>query len=323
MVTIAVPTFGQSRYISQSIQSILSQSYTDIEIIIVPVRGDDGTRHEISKFKDGRIKIIESNYAMITHQMNLGFVNASGEYFIYFASDDIMSPNCIRDLVGFAELHSADVVYPDYSESDADLKSHKPKTFPEFSYNNLLKICYITDVSLMHRERMSKFFPMKFMDGKSRIYNVWKKAAIEPTYKIIHYPHDVFVYRQHRDAIHRNKSQGDYKCAIVGGNWNIPDLSQLFNKTTVSGGADKQYFTLYVVDPILLSGHESDVRFKRVIIHWDYTTVASIPLFCGSKNFYHVTTDAAVYELLNLNNIENRKLLRDSEVIPYLREDCY
>jgi glycosyltransferase involved in cell wall biosynthesis len=98
-VSVCIPTYNYAHYISDAIESVLSQSFTDFELIVVDNCSSDNTPEVVNKYvrRDGRI-----NY--FVNKENLGFVNnfneclrhASGEYVKILSADDLISPTCIE-----------------------------------------------------------------------------------------------------------------------------------------------------------------------------------------------------------------------------------
>ncbi len=109
-VSVCIPTFNRSRFLRESIRSVLSQTFADFELIVVDNASTDGTPEVVSSFQDRRIRYIrhERNIGL---QANLNECLRTGqcEFVIIFHDDDIM----LRDLLGreFEVLKSAsDVV---------------------------------------------------------------------------------------------------------------------------------------------------------------------------------------------------------------------
>ncbi len=94
-VTVLMPVYNAESYLSIAIESVLTQSFHDFELIIV----DDGSTDksfEISKKyaeQDSRIRIFRKDNSGISDTLNLGLSNARGEFIARFDADDIMLPN--------------------------------------------------------------------------------------------------------------------------------------------------------------------------------------------------------------------------------------
>lgn len=89
-----MPTFNRAHLISDSIQSCLNQTYINFELIIVDDGSTDATVEVISKFKDHRIKFIQSKVHIgRSRARNEGLEISKGEYISFIDSDDLYLPN--------------------------------------------------------------------------------------------------------------------------------------------------------------------------------------------------------------------------------------
>lgn len=104
LVSIVMTVFNEEKYIAEAIESILNQSYSHFEFIIVNDGSTDNSLDIIKSFKDGRIKIInnlENLGAAVS--ANKGIEIASGKYIARMDSDDISFPSRIEKQVNFLE----------------------------------------------------------------------------------------------------------------------------------------------------------------------------------------------------------------------------
>jgi hypothetical protein len=107
-VSIVLPTYNGSRYLTQSIESCLDQSYRDLELIVV----DDGSREDIrgvvGKFNDERLRYIrhERNQGLPA-ALNTGFRAASGAYLTWTSDDNYYAAHAIERLTRFLDRHPA------------------------------------------------------------------------------------------------------------------------------------------------------------------------------------------------------------------------
>jgi glycosyltransferase involved in cell wall biosynthesis len=98
LVSICVPIFNSEKTIKRTIDSIISQTYTNIEIIVVDNCSTDTTLKIIEEFTDPRIRIIsnEAHLPVGEYNWNRCFQYASGEYMAIFHGDDVYSPLMIE-----------------------------------------------------------------------------------------------------------------------------------------------------------------------------------------------------------------------------------
>lgn len=313
-VSIIIPVFSQNTiFLKECISSILSQTYSNFELIMVCVKGDDDTVNTINTFTDSRIRIVMSNYAMITHQMNLGSFEASGEYSMYFGSDDYMFPYSLREQVDFAETNNSVVCFSDYFFGDANLKTTR---FIDCGNIN------ITDVSLVRREEHLKFLPLKFSDGMMRTENVWQKMLKEEGYqnRINHFPKATFIYRQHKTNIHNRGSQSKFKCVAFGKN-NLP-ISLICIKEI--SNLPSEYFCVYSASPCEMADHIGAFKFRRIILYWDENSVFCASKFLGTDWIHHISVNESVLKTMDNIGIKNTKKFDSNlDILNYIREEDY
>lgn len=101
-VTVMITVYNGEKYISECIESILKQTYTNFELLIVDDGSTDNTRRLIRDFKDSRIRLIENTHDYI-HSLNIGLNNSRGEYIARIDADDIMMPERLQKQVALMD----------------------------------------------------------------------------------------------------------------------------------------------------------------------------------------------------------------------------
>lgn len=103
LVTVIVPAYNASDYISETIQSIINQTYPNLEIIVVDDGSTDGTKEIVNSFGSKVKYIYQKNSGSCASPRNTGLKNARGEYVTFFDADDVMMAEKIESQV--ADLH--------------------------------------------------------------------------------------------------------------------------------------------------------------------------------------------------------------------------
>lgn len=94
LVSIIVPVYNVEKYLKECIESIINQSFSNLEIILV----DDGSTDESGNIcddflnKDKRIKVFHKTNGGLSDARNYGINNSSGKYITFVDSDDLISP---------------------------------------------------------------------------------------------------------------------------------------------------------------------------------------------------------------------------------------
>ena len=112
-ISIVMPTYNQSKFIHQAVESILNQTFKDFELVIVDDGSKDNTESILSNYlKDPRIIYIKKDNGGTGSALNEGFEGTRGVYETWFASDNILFPNALETLNNFLDNSSnIDYVY--------------------------------------------------------------------------------------------------------------------------------------------------------------------------------------------------------------------
>ncbi|MEC7462579.1 MAG: glycosyltransferase [Candidatus Thermoplasmatota archaeon] len=98
-VSVVVITKNRANLLRDCIRSILNQSYTNFELLVIDDGSKDNTSHVVNSFNDGRIRYIKKDSTGIPKSRNLGVKEAKGEYIVIMDDDDLMLPNRIQEQI--------------------------------------------------------------------------------------------------------------------------------------------------------------------------------------------------------------------------------
>ena len=111
-VSVIVPLHNGQRYLSKCIKSILGQTFTNFELILVNDGSTDISLEICERFagKDDRITIVDKRNEGVAYARRDGFQKAKGEYILFVDSDDYIEPRALEVVMKIAEQHHMDVV---------------------------------------------------------------------------------------------------------------------------------------------------------------------------------------------------------------------
>lgn len=98
-VSIIMPVYNKEKYVERAIESVLKQTYKDIELIIVNDGSTDNSLNKCKKFVDERIKIVNSKNYGVSHARNLGIDRASGDFITFLDADDYLDICYLEELL--------------------------------------------------------------------------------------------------------------------------------------------------------------------------------------------------------------------------------
>jgi glycosyltransferase involved in cell wall biosynthesis len=133
LISIILPTYNGSRYIRQSVDSCLAQTFADFELIIVNDCSTDDTAAIVEGYaqRDPRIRIIHNEFnKKLPLSLNTGFEQARGRYHTWTSDDNYYAPAALETLLGaLTSDMDADLVYTDYCLVDDEGKIFGKRTF--------------------------------------------------------------------------------------------------------------------------------------------------------------------------------------------------
>ena len=111
MISIIVPVYNSEKYIDKCLDSILNQTYKDLEIVLVNDGSNDQSLKILEKYalRDTRIKVVNQENKGVAAARNTGLDNATGEYILYVDSDDWIENNMVERMVELSA--NADIVF--------------------------------------------------------------------------------------------------------------------------------------------------------------------------------------------------------------------
>jgi len=134
-VSVIVPVYNSEKFLAKCIESILNQTYSDIEIICVNDGSTDKSQEILEQFS-GKITIITQNNQGLASALNSGIKAMHGSWFKWFSPDDIMHPDAIENLINTAKnVDENTIIYSNWDIINEDGK--KLRSFSETNYNNL------------------------------------------------------------------------------------------------------------------------------------------------------------------------------------------
>lgn len=118
-VSVIIPTYNRAHCLGRAISSVVAQTYTNWELIIVDNNSTDDTDEVVRTYRDERIKLLKiENDGIIASSRNMGIDVASGEYVAFLDSDDWWFPDKLRLSVNQLQF-GADIVYHDMYQVSA------------------------------------------------------------------------------------------------------------------------------------------------------------------------------------------------------------
>ena len=285
LVSIIVPVYNTAEYVEECIQSVLSQSYKNIELILVNDGSTDGSGEICKKYEDlPNVHYIEKENAGVVEARKRGLEEAHGEWIMFVDSDDYILKNCVDEL--YALTDDVDIVVG-CNTNNEKLKD-APKYFKREAYLYALycrKVPFAPWAKLIRKELFDHChmtFVYKVPIEEDYIMNL--ALARVNKKKVAVWKKPVYFYRERREsATHSFSYELDYcynLChiieSILGGHMSEKDLNH--GKILIRLNYYQKYLKLHgmhgnknhplVKDIVRLMNKEKSIRLSdRLILY--------------------------------------------------------
>lgn len=211
-VSVILPVYNGEKYIRESIDSIINQTFTDWELIIVNDCSSDGTSEIVHAYEkqDKRIKVIDNTKnERLPRSLNIGFRKAMGDYLTWTSDDNIYLPCAIERMTRRLDGHPEDyMVCAAMNQIDGDgkfLRKHTVYSNQKMMIHNCVGACFL------YRKRVlcdvGEYNPHMFLVED---YDYWLRILFR--YKNIAYIDEVlYLYRSHDASLTETKKDEIYK----------------------------------------------------------------------------------------------------------------
>lgn len=135
-ISIIVPLYNKEFCIRDTIESILSQSYTNYELIIINDGSTDCSLHIVSDISDNRIRIINKSNEGVSATRNRGIKEAKGDYILFLDADDYLYPDGMQTLIDLKNKYPDAQIYTGNFETQKTNSFHKMCKLQQEGYIN-------------------------------------------------------------------------------------------------------------------------------------------------------------------------------------------
>jgi glycosyltransferase involved in cell wall biosynthesis len=206
-LSIITPAFNTEKYIGLAIRSVLSQTFTDWEMLIVDDCSDDNTANVVESFAalDPRIRLIQmSENAGPAVARNTAIEMSSGRYIAFLDSDDTWAPDKLERQIAFMKKNDYPFTFTAYEKINHSGFPVGRVSIPEkVTYQDLLKVCSIGCLTVIFD---TNYFGKQYMPliRKRQDYGLWLKLLKQTDYA--YGLNQVLAqYRVHNESISSNK----------------------------------------------------------------------------------------------------------------------
>lgn len=202
MISIIIPVYNVEKYLRVCLDSVINQSYSDYEVILVDDGSTDSSPAICDKYcsKDNRFQVIHQENMGLASARNTGIRAAKGDYMYFIDSDDCIHPDLLKIMVSAAESYDANLVQVDLASVPEDFAKYNEYKIPEL--DNWKDYCtkYDTIQSLYNLDKDDK---SRGKDIRLTTTVVWTKLYRRSAFQDFLFPEGM---RMHEDQMvaHRN-----------------------------------------------------------------------------------------------------------------------
>jgi glycosyltransferase involved in cell wall biosynthesis len=215
LVSIVVPIYNVEKYLIKCVNSLVDQSYKNIEIILV----DDGSKDKCPAIcdelmqHDFRIKVIHKGNMGLSHARNIGIRAATGEYILFVDSDDFIHPDMVKDLLFLALKYDSDIVecgvrdvmdgenvkWQKYAQMHEEVYNHEEALEKMLDYRN----CRIVAWNKLYKLKL--FVSIKYPVGKIHEDEFITPYLVDQSQNYITTHNQYYAYVKRNNSIMRTK----------------------------------------------------------------------------------------------------------------------
>ena len=208
LVSVVMPMHNNAKFVLESIDSVLSQTYSNFELLVVDDGSSDGSFDLVSKIADPRIKLFRNEKSLgAAGARNVALRNAKGKYVAFLDADDLWKPKKLETAISAMEREGFSFVFSDYDVASEDLVRQCTMTGPDTINRKLMiRCCYIGCLTVVYDREVVGLIQVDGRLKKRNDYAMWLQA-IDKVTTCHRIPKSLAVYRRNQNGISSKKSK--------------------------------------------------------------------------------------------------------------------
>ncbi len=218
-ISVVIPVYNVEKYLPRCLDSVINQTYTDLEIILVDDGSTDGCGEICDEYAaaDKRIRVIHKTNGGLSDARNAGIEIASGEYITFIDSDDSVSGSCVELLLKTAEKYDADIVQGRYTSRLEELGTLSGSISVMTGEEAFRQIMLFGDITVnawakLYRTRL--FDSIRFPKGRINEDSLTTYKVVLLAGKVVSMPDNIYFYFIRSDSIIGRKLDKE-RCGVA------------------------------------------------------------------------------------------------------------
>jgi len=207
LVSVILPTYNDAVFLSSAIDSVLGQTYKNIELLVVDDDSTDCTADLMLKYRNDKriqyIKLIHNSGVAIAR--NTAIEHSTGSFLAFIDSDDVWYDRKLERQLRYMISRQIDISYSYYELSSERMEVFKKidKLPQRATYEGLLKTNFIPLLTVIAKK--SKLNELYFKSIPHEDYGLWLSLLHNDHLNVCAYPYVTAKYRVHRNSVSSNK----------------------------------------------------------------------------------------------------------------------
>lgn len=208
LISIIINCFNGEKFLRETIDSVVNQTYTNWEIIFWDNQSTDSTAEIVQSYKDNRIRYFYApNHTPLGEARNLAMKEAKGDYIGFLDADDVWTYSFLETYANYANQNpAASLIYSKYKAVFKELKwySNNRQKAVEIPVDVFVKHYDVGMSSAIFKREIIENFQIKFDNRFSLIEDYDFFIRIGVTGNILSIPEPLMIYRYHEDNLSRS-----------------------------------------------------------------------------------------------------------------------
>ncbi len=289
-VSILMPVYKTEPFLREAIDSILSQTFTDFELIVLNDCSPGNAEEILDEYKDSRIvRYLGGKNAGLANVLNVGIQMARGKYIARMDSDDISALNRLEVQVNYLEQH------PDIALCSCGMNLFgamedqwvRESDFETLRINALFFSPVLHASSVWRRETFERFglsFRQEMVPAED--YDLWCRA-LSAGLRLVNIPDCLYLYRIHQDQATGNTEKILQKEQLV---------REGFLRTLFPGAEEKEIISIAAMKPCLDPDEFKDTADKLLALNSDFAFFNEEKLCNYLKKHYKYLVEESLHE---------------------------
>lgn len=208
-ISVIVPVYNVEKYLQRCVESLVAQSYSNLEIILINDGSTDTSSDICNQMEEiySRVKVINKINGGLSDARNEGLKHATGEYITFLDSDDYIHPRTYELIIENMNLYQADIGEAAYKKIWSDVNHIYTNNYEVVDVNNIEAIRLNCAWKMFVSTVWNKVYKREILEGlnfevgKINEDEFFTYKALYKAKRLVHITYPLYYYQQRKDSI--------------------------------------------------------------------------------------------------------------------------